>query len=131
MRSAVIVWAVLSLGAASAFVALGDRGNTDDFTSLQTHPPQITGTGSVTAAAVAARIARAPEPVAANLRTAALRTHCRSGGAPPFGNPWTCSIRYASGHRAEYLVEVNPDGSYSAIGTGQLNGCCISVPTQE
>jgi hypothetical protein len=46
-------------------------------------------------------------------------------------NPWSCTIRYRSGTRAHYRVIVRPDGSYTGVGTGIIEGCCVKTPTLD
>jgi hypothetical protein len=129
MRAALVVWGVLIVGAAGVFVALGGRGSQDAFRNLQSNSLTLAPPGVLSGARVAAEVARAPEPVTAIRRTPAVQTPCQPKGGGTLRNPWACTVRYRSGTQAHYLVQVQPDGSYSGVGTGLIEGCCIKVPT--
>ena len=131
MRAAVVVWGVLIVGAAGVFVALGGRGSQDAFRSVQSRSLTLVPPGVLSAARVAAEVAKEPEPVGAARRTPAVETLCRPKGGGTLRNPWACTVRYRSGTEAHYLVQVQPDGSYSGVGTGFISGCCIKVPTLD
>ncbi len=131
MRGALVVWGVLIVGAAGVFVALASRGSEDAFRSEQSRSLTLVPPGVLSGARVAAEIAKEPEPVAAARRTQVVRARCRPKGGGTLRNPWECTVRYRSGTQAHYLVQVEPDGSYSGVGSGLINGCCIKVPTLE
>lgn len=131
MRVALVVSGVLIVGAAGAFVALGSRGSEDAFRSAQSRSLTLAPTGALSGARVAAELARQPEPVEAARRTPAVRVRCEPKGGGTLRNPWSCTILYRSGTQAHYLVQVQPDGSYSGVGTGFINGCCIKAPTLD
>jgi hypothetical protein len=129
MRAGLVVWGVLIVGAASALVALGGRGSQDAFRGAQSAALTLVPPGVLSGARVAAEVAKAPEPVEAARRTPPVQASCRPKGTGTLRNPWECTVRYRSGTQAHYLVQVAPDGSYSGIGTGVIEGCCIKVPT--
>ena len=85
----------------------------------------------LSAARVEVEMAREPEPVPAARRTPVVQARCEPKGGGTLRNPWVCTVRYRSGTQAHYLVAVQPDGSYSGIGTGIIEGCCVKVPTLE
>ncbi len=85
----------------------------------------------LSAASVESVVAQAPEPVLAGRRTPVVRVRCRPGGGGPLRNPWSCNIRYRSGTRAHYRVQVQPNGYYSGTGTGRIDGCCVKTPTLD
>jgi hypothetical protein len=129
MRVALVVWGVLIVGTAGVFVALASRGNEDAFRSVQSRSLTLVPPGVLSAARVEAELAKEPEPVAAARRTPAVQARCQPKGSGTLRDPWECTVRYRSGMVAHYLVQVEPDGSYSGIGSGVINGCCIKVPT--
>ncbi len=132
MRTALAAWGVLLLGAVAVLVALDARGSEDAFKSAQSQAlSSAAAPGVLTAARVQAGLARAPEPVAVAARTPAVQARCQPKGGGTLRNPWQCTVLYRSGVRAHYLVQVQPDGSYSAVGSGLINGCCIRVPTLD
>ena len=131
MRVASVVWGVLIIGVAGVLVAVASRGSQDAFRSAQSGSLTLAPPGVLSAAGVAAQLARQPEPVAAARRTPVAQVRCQPRGGGTLRNPWECTLRYRSGTQAHYLVQVEPDGSYSGIGTGLINGCCIEVPTLE
>jgi hypothetical protein len=131
MRAALVVWGVLIVGIAGVFVALASRGSEDAFRSAQANSLTLGPPGVLSAGRVEAELIRAPEPVAAARRTPAVQARCDPKGSGTLRNPWECTVRYRSGRQAHYLVQVEPDGSYSGVGSGLINGCCIKVPTLD
>lgn len=131
MRAAPVVWGVLIVGIAGVFVAFASRGSEDAFRSEQANSLTLVPQGVLSAARVEAEIAKEPEPVAAAHRTQVVQARCEPKGGGTLRNPWACTVRFRSGTRAHYLVQVEPDGSYSGVGSGLINGCCIKVPTLE
>jgi hypothetical protein len=129
MRAAPVVWGVLIVGIAGVFVAFASRGSEEAFRDAQSRSLTLVPPGTLSAARVAAEVAKQPEPVAAARRTPAVQARCQPKGGGALRDPWACTVRYRSGMQAHYLVQVEPDGSYSGIGTGLINGCCIKVPT--
>jgi len=124
-----IVWGVVLVGVAGAVVALRSRGSEEAFQNEQSSSLALRPSPVLRAAQVATVVALAPEPVATAQRTRAVHVSCRPGGGGPLRNPWTCMILYRSGTRAHYRVQVEPNGSYSGVGTGIIEGCCVKVPT--
>src|ERR1019366_3605919 len=101
---ALIVWGVVLLGVAGTVVALRSRGGEEvlryeESRSLALKPPTV-----LSAARVAAEVAKEPEPVRAARRTPAVQTLCRPKGGGTLRNPWSCTVRYRSGTEAHYLV---------------------------
>lgn len=131
MRSALVVCGVLLVGAAGVLVALDSRGGEDAFKSAQSQALNRAARGVLSAARVQAGLAHAPEPVAGAAATPAVQVRCEAKGGGTLRNPWQCTVLYRSGTRAHYLVQVQPDGSYSAVGSGLIAGCCIRVPTLD
>lgn len=69
------------------------------------------------------------EPYGRHTRTV-TRADCRPRGAGELQNPWRCRMRYASGRRATFGVELRSDGSFLARhleGTGSVVGCCVEL----
>ncbi|MHB8490885.1 MAG: hypothetical protein ACYDA6_01545 [Solirubrobacteraceae bacterium] len=129
--AALIVWLVALVGLAGAAVALQGWGGKEVFRveqsgSLRLRPALTLGAPSVQAVA---RLA--PEPVTAARRTAPVQTTCQPRGAGVLRNLWDCTIRYRSGTVARYRIVVAPNGSYSGSGSGEINGCCLKVPTLQ
>ncbi len=126
-----VVCGVLIVGAAGAFVALRGPGSQDAFMSVQSASPGLGPQRVLSGTRVAAEVAKEPEPVPAARRTPAAQALCRPKGGGTLRNPWVCTVRYRSRTEAHYLVEVEPDGSYSGVGTGLISGCCVKVSTLE
>jgi hypothetical protein len=129
--TAVIVWLVVLVGIAGAVVVVGNRGGGGLFRAEQTRSPTLRTATVLSAAHVEAVVAQAPEPVPAGRRTHPAQVSCRPGGAGVLRNPWSCTIRYRSGTRAHYRVQVQPDGNYEGTGTGVIDGCCVKTPTLD
>jgi len=127
----VVVWGAVLLGMAGTVVALRSRGGEDVLRYEQSRSLALTPSAALSAARVAAVVAKAPEPVPPAKRTRPAQVSCRPGSGGTLRNPWSCTILYRSGTRAHYLVRVAPDGSYSGVGTGVIEGCCVKVPTLD
>jgi hypothetical protein len=128
--AAVVSLAVL-VGAAGAAAGLNSRGGDDLFLVEQSSSLTLRPTSALSAAAVEAVAALAPEPVPSSRRTRPAQVLCRPIGAGALRDPWLCAIQYRSGTRAHYRIVVQPDGRYSGVGTGVITGCCVKVPTLE
>ncbi len=63
-----------------------------------------------------------------------IRADCRSRGGGELQNPWRCRMRYTSGRRAAFRVELHGDGSFRARhigGGGSIAGCCVELPGRD
>ena len=128
--TAAVMWLAILVGIAATAVVLRNRGGEDLFRVEQARSLAMQSVTVLSAARVAAVVAQAPEPVAADRRTSPVRVSCMPGGSGPLRDPWSCTIEYRSGTRAHYRVQVQPDGYYSGTGTGKIDGCCVKTPTQ-
>lgn len=129
--TAAVVWMAILVGIAATVVVLRDRGGAGLFRIEQSRAFALKPTTVLRAAQVQAVVAEAPEPVPALERTPPVAVRCRPGGVGVLRDPWSCTIRYRSGTRAHYRVEVQPDGHYSGTGTGAIDGCCVKTPTLD
>jgi hypothetical protein len=92
---------------------------------------------ALTSAAVAGVVKAAPESVGG---PPGKWASCMPLGKGPLHNPWRCSIGYASGHVIQYLVTINPSGSYTGDhqtdhyhghiyhASARISGCCVVIP---
>jgi hypothetical protein len=126
-----VVWMTVLVGIAGAAVAVHSRGGEDLFRYRQSRSLTLTPATVLSAGRVEAFVAKAPEPVLPAKRTRPALVRCLPGGAGVLRNPWSCTIRYRSGTRAHYRVIVRPDGSYTGVGTGIIEGCCVKTPTLD
>jgi hypothetical protein len=129
--AALVVSMTVLVGIAGTAVALHSRGGEDLFRYQQSRSLTLTPATVLSAGRVEAFVAKAPEPVLHAKRTRPALVRCLPGGAGVLRNPWSCTIRYHSGTRAHYRVIVRPDGSYTGVGTGIVEGCCIKTPTLD
>ncbi len=129
IRAGVVVWSVLIVGAVGAVIAFGARGSGNEFSAAQAQALTKVVPTTLTGARVAAAIALQPQPVAAFQRTPAVKTECISHGSGALRNPWVCNVRFRKGMEAHYLIAVEPNGSYTGVGSATITGCCIKVPT--
>jgi hypothetical protein len=127
--AAAVVWMVVLVGIAAAAVVLRNRGGADLFRIEQSRSLTLMPATVLSAARVEAVVAQAPEPVSSVKRTPPAQVRCRPGGAGALRNPWLCVVRYRSGSRAHYRVQVRPNGYYNGVGTGVIDGCCVKTPT--
>jgi hypothetical protein len=127
--TAAVVSMVVLVGIAATAVVLRERGGADLFRIEQSRSLTLKSASVLSALRVQAVVAQAPEPVPAARRTRTVRVRCRPGGGGVLRNPWSCEIHYRSGTVAHYRVLVEPNGGYSGIGTGIIDGCCVKTPT--
>jgi len=107
-------------------VAVASRGGDAAFEFNQRHPKTIS------ALELEKLVGKAPEPTPTGPGSAARRVRCVPGSRAGQRNPWTCTVRYGSGHRIRYRIEVRLNGSYRGVDpTGQflIRGCCVAGGT--
>jgi hypothetical protein len=126
-----VVWTTVLLGVLGSAVALRSRGSEELFRYTQSRALGADGASVLSAAHVEEWVAKAPEPVRPAQRTAPTLTRCRPGGGGVLRNPWSCTVRYRSGKRADYRVLVQPDGFYRGVGAGIIEGCCVRTPASR
>lgn len=126
-----VTWALipaLLAGIAGTGVALHAREGDAAFEFAQRHPKRVQPEN------LAELVAKAREPVAGGDGARADRARCTSRGSDDLGNPWVCTVRYASGRTLRYRIRVAPDGSMagsSRAGYGEITGCCVATPSQR
>lgn len=121
-RDIVAVGSLLAAGVAGSLVAFTGRDADPVFLERQRNPDRLS------AQAVNRVVRTAPDPQVGS--GSGISATCRPTGTGALRNPWTCTVRYASGARARLLVEVRPDGSYIGryrVG-GTAEGCCVATP---
>jgi hypothetical protein len=131
LLSRIAVSTILLVGLAGALVAWRGHGGQELLRLREAHSLTRAAATTLSAARVQEFVARAPEPVAAAIRTPVQRIRCTPRGGGPLRNPWGCEIRYRSGTHAHYDVMVRPNGYYMGRGTGRIEGCCIKAPTLQ
>ncbi len=114
---------LLAAGIVATLLTIANRDADPLFLSRQQNLHAVR-TADVERAVIAPR-----EPVAPGAHaTPARSARCRSGGSAGLRNPWTCSVRYRSGSRITYRVQLGADGSYRGrdpkIGRS-ITGCCV------
>jgi hypothetical protein len=129
LSASLLLVPVLGAGLAGAGVAVAGHASDTQFVFRQQHPAQIDP------ARVAALVGKAPEPVPGT-KTRSVSSTCMPGSGSGSGlrNPWTCKVRYASGSRYRYRVQIQSDGRFRGVDrTGQhiVFGCCVKTPAAE
>jgi hypothetical protein len=129
-RPALIVAALLVIGAAGTAIALGGReGNTQFTAQQQSLLP-------VSAAAVQRLLLTTSDP-RPGFGGRARSVHCLSHNHLALGNPWTCLVRYPRLPRIRYITSVFADRSIHATGLPEgstrgtelsVRGCCVGAP---
>jgi hypothetical protein len=74
-------------------------------------------------------IAKTREPLPTGPGRPATGAHCVPGTKGPKRNPWRCTVRYGSGTKITYHLQVAPNGTFkgaAADGTRVVTGCCIT-----
>jgi hypothetical protein len=129
MRKALlIVLPVAVVGVIGGLVAIAARESDANFVFRQQHA------ATVEPRQVERAVTQAREPVPGNNGTRAVAGTCVAGTQGERRNPWTCRVRYASGRRVSYRIEIGPTGAWHGINpTGErlVRGCCIAVPTTQ
>jgi hypothetical protein len=77
-------------------------------------------------------IAKTREPLPTGQGLPAASARCIPGNQGPKRNPWSCTVRYGSGRKITYSLEVRPDGKFKGVdptGTRIVTGCCITGGT--
>lgn len=122
LREIIVVGSLLTAGLAGSAVALAGRDADPVFLERQRTPDRVS------AKAVARVVRTAPDPQVGT--GSGISATCRPTGTGALRNPWSCTVRYASGARARLRVEVRADGTYVGRyrGGGTARGCCIATP---
>jgi hypothetical protein len=129
MRKALLlVLPVAVVGVIGALVSIAARESDANFVFRQQHA------ATVEARQVERAVMRAEEPVYGGNGTRAVAGTCKPGTEGERRNPWLCRIRYQSGRRVAYRIEIESDGSWHGVNsTGErlVRGCCIAVPSAQ
>jgi hypothetical protein len=108
------------VGLVALVVSAGARDADPQLISAQRHPPSIAPT------ALADAVALAREPLPGDNGRPARSARCRPGSTGgPLHNPWSCDVRYPSGHTIRYRIRVRLDGSFhgqNADGSAAVDG---------
>lgn len=98
------------VGLVGTAVTLTHRESDAAFAFRQEHP------GRVFPAKVAEAVGKAREPVPpGTASTPSVNARCRALGPGQIGNPWACTVRYRSGDRIVYRLEIQGDGTFSGV----------------
>jgi hypothetical protein len=124
----VLLGTLLATGVAGSVATLANRELDSAFDFRARNPLRVEPTQ------VERAVMNAPEPAAEGPKTPARAARCRPGRAGDLRNPWTCTVRYGSGSRFRYTVQVEADGSFrgvNEIGDRIISGCCVQAPSGE
>ena len=124
----VLLGALLAVGVAGSVATIANR-DLDPAFELRARNPLRVEPDQVERA-----VLNAPEPAAEGPKTKARKASCKPGTTGDLRNPWTCAIRYASGARFTYTVEVDPEGAFNGQtddGQRLISGCCVEAPSGE
>src|SRR4051795_6532192 len=105
-RVLLIVLPVALVGVVGAFVAIAARESDANFVFRQQHA------ATVEPRQVERAVTRAREPVPGNGGTRAVAGTCTAGKQGERRNPWICRVRYGSGRRVTYRLEIGSDGAW-------------------
>ncbi len=123
-RDVVVFTPLLAAALAGAVGGRAGRGADEAFLLGQARP------AAVTAPAVERLMRTAPDPRPPH-KSRAIRSRCRAGGRRDLRNPWRCTVDYASGSVARFVVTLRSVGSYLARylgGTATATGFCLRGP---
>ncbi|MEA2310020.1 MAG: hypothetical protein QOI65_2306 [Thermoleophilaceae bacterium] len=119
-RALLLLIPVLVAGVAAGLWTFSSRGDAA-FVLDQEHP------STASDRELEALVSQPLEPTPTGPGARAKTARCVPGSSRGLRNPWTCTVRYASGHRLRYRVTVRRDGHYVGQDpTGQfiIRGCC-------
>ncbi len=122
-----LVGPLLAVGIAGSVVTLANREIDPAFEFRARNPLRVEPDQ------VERAVMNAPEP-APDRKTEATAARCTPGGSGDIRNPWRCTVRYGSGSRFTYSVQVEADGAFrgeSDDGQRIISGCCVAAPTTE
>lgn len=123
-RLLLVLAPALVAGLVGTGVTVAVREGDASFEFRQRNPTQIDPSE------LARLVERAPEPVADPGPVPGTRATCRPRGRGDLQNPWICRVRYPSGSRMRFRIEITPRGSYKGLNeekTGEVSGCCVTV----
>ncbi len=122
-RALLLVLPVAALGIVGAIVAVASHTSDAAFLYRQEHPVEIEPSQ------LEALLKKAGDPDPATRGAPAEAARCRPGSHGHQRNPWRCEVRYSSGRRIDYRIEVRRDGSYEGsdpTGVYGTKGCCLA-----
>jgi hypothetical protein len=122
IRDIALLGPLLAAVAAGTVAAIGGRDAESGFLDAQDRRP-----AGLSAAEVERAVRTAPDPRTGRGRGRSAR--CRSRGSRALGNPWSCTVTYASGG-VRLTVRIAEHGSYTGryAGGGRVRGCCLRLP---
>ena len=124
-RALLLLAPVLGAALIAAIISFSSRGDAA-FVYDQQHPRTV----EVQELELLVQKPRQPTPSGPGAR--GVRARCVPGSNSAQRNPWTCSVKYASGTTIRYRTTVKPDGSYSGGDRTRqffISGCCVSGGT--
>ncbi|MEA2495159.1 MAG: hypothetical protein QOJ29_3070 [Thermoleophilaceae bacterium] len=72
------------------------------------------------------------EPLPSGPGEPATGAKCTPGTTGPKRNPWSCVVRYGSGNKIKYSLEIRPSGNFKGVdptGSRIVTGCCLTGGT--
>jgi hypothetical protein len=126
-RALLLVAPAVAVAVVAALWSISSRGDAA-FTFDQQHPRAASDRE------LEALVRQPREPTPKGPGQPGDSARCVPGSATGQRNPWTCTVRYPSGKRIRYRVEVSNDGKYVGEDpTGQfiIRGCCTGTFGRE
>jgi hypothetical protein len=122
-RGLLVLLPVLVIGTVAGISAISARQADSAFIFYQEHPRVVQPRQFEVV------LEKTREPVANGPGSVATAAHCVPGTKGPKRNPWRCTVRYESGHKIAYRLQVEPSGRFEgadSTGARTVNGCCIA-----
>jgi hypothetical protein len=126
-RALLLIGPVLLVGIAAALYSVSSRGDAA-FVFDQQHARAASDRE------LEALVRQPREPTPEGPGEPGRSARCAPGSATGQRNPWTCTVRYPSGKRIRYRVQVARNGRYVGQDrTGQfiIRGCCTGTLSRE
>jgi hypothetical protein len=122
-KALAVLGPILVIGLIGAVVSFRAHESDPGFLFSQQHASHVTPVS------VERVVTLSKEPVPPGTSsTKASSATCKARGQGELRNPWTCRIRYRSGHVIAYRVDLTPDGrahGQDSAGVRRIQGCCV------
>jgi hypothetical protein len=125
-RGVFLLLPTLAIGVIAGLLTIAAHQGDAAWVFNQQHPRNVSARQFETV------IAKTREPLPTGQGLPAASARCIPGTQGPKRNPWSCTVRYGSGRKVTYSLEVRPDGKFKGVdrtGTRIVTGCCITGGT--
>lgn len=122
-RGLLLLFPALAIGVVAGLLTVAFHQGDASFVFAQEHPRDVS------ARQFELVIQKTREPLPTGPGKPATGAQCTPGTEGPKRNPWSCTVRYGSGRKYTYSLEVQTTGRFKGVdptGTRIVTGCCIT-----